>query len=99
MLCATIEFAEQLLRGGDFVGLFLDIDVSPRTRPASTSKACNTWAALRSVKLSKPSSECLAVDRDDASRRIGNGAAWTKRRVGGKSARPPGVQGPGGYIE
>ena len=56
---------------------FSSISTCARTRPASTSKACNTWAALAIGEIVEASSECLAVDRDDAARRIGKGAAQT----------------------
>ena len=47
-----MEFAEQLLRGGDFVGLVRDIDVR-QDETGFDLEGVQSWAALRSVKLSK----------------------------------------------
>ena len=71
-----IEFAEQLLRGGDFVGLFLDIDVC-QDETGFDVEGVQHLGRLAIGEIVEASSECLAVDRDDASRRIGNGAAQT----------------------
>ena len=61
MLCATLSSPSNLLRGGDFVGLFLDIDVVQDETGFDVEGVQHTWAALRSVKLLEASSECLAA--------------------------------------
>src|SRR3984957_1306248 len=52
MLCATWSSPSNCCAAGISLD-FSAISTCARTRPASTSKACSTWAALRSVKLSK----------------------------------------------
>ena len=71
-----MEFAEQLLRGGDFVGLFRDIDVC-QDETGFDVEGVQHLGRLVVGEIVEASSECLAIDRDDTSRRIGNGAAQT----------------------
>ena len=64
-----LQFAEQLLGCGDLIGLCLDVDMG-QDQAGFDVEACSTWAALRSLKLSKlrlsvlPSS---AMDRREGS--------------------------------
>src|SRR5215469_15857095 len=69
-----MEFAEQLLRGGDFVGLFRDIDVR-QDETGLDVEGVQQLGCLAVGEIVEASSERLAIDRDDPSRRIGNGAA------------------------
>ena len=62
-----IEFAEQLLRGGDFVGLFLDIDVR-QDEAGFDVEGVQHLGRLAIGEIVEASSERLAVDRDGASR-------------------------------
>ena len=71
-----MEFAEQLLRGGDFVGLIRDIDVC-QDETGFDVEGVQHLGCLAIGEIVEASSECLAVDRDDTLRRIGNGAAQT----------------------
>ena len=71
-----MEFAEQLLRGGDFVGLFRDIDVC-QDETGFDVEGVQHLGRLVVGEIVEASSERLAIDRDDTSRRIGNGAAQT----------------------
>ncbi len=71
-----MEFAKQLLRGGDFVGLFRDIDVC-QDETGFDVEGVQHLGRLAVGEIVEASSECLAIDRDDTSRRIGNGAAQT----------------------
>ena len=71
-----MEFAEQLLRGGDFVGLFRDIDVR-QDETGFDVESVQHLGRLAVGEIVEASSECLAIDRDDTSCRIGNGAAQT----------------------
>ena len=67
-----MEFAEQLLRGGDFVGLFRDIDVC-QDETGFDVEGVQHLGRLAIGEIVEASSECLAVDRDDTLRRIGCG--------------------------
>ena len=71
-----IKFAEQLLRSGDFVGLFLNIDVC-QDETGLDVEGVQHLGRLAIGEIVEAWSEFIAVDRDDASRRIGNGAAQT----------------------
>jgi len=71
-----MEFAEQLLRGGDFVGLFRDIDVR-QDETGLDVEGVQHLGRLAVGEIVEASSERLAIDRDDTSRRIGNGVAQT----------------------
>ena len=87
-----IEFAEQLLRGGDFVGLFLDIDVR-QDQTGFDVEGVQHLGRLAIVEIVEASSECLAIDRDDASRRIGMAlhrpaACWRKTCSTAWGSRP-----------
>ena len=71
-----LEFAEQLLRGGDFVGLFRDIDVR-QDETGFDVEGVQHLRRLAVVEIVEASPERLSIDRDDTSRRVGNGAAQT----------------------
>ena len=71
-----MEFAEQLLRGGDFVGLIRDIDVC-QDETGFDVEGVQHLGRLAVGEIVEAPSECLAINRDDTSRRIGNGAAQT----------------------
>ena len=71
-----MEFAEQLLRGGDFVGLFRDIDVR-QDETGFDVEGVQHLGRLAVGEIVEASSERLAIDRDDTSRRLGYGAAQT----------------------
>ena len=71
-----MEFAEQLLRGGDFVGLVRDIDVR-QDETGFDLEGVQYLGRLAVGEIVEASSERLAIDRDDTSCRIGNGAAQT----------------------
>ena len=69
-----MKFAEQLLRGGDFVGLVRDIDVR-HDETGFDVEGVQHLGRLAVGEIVEASSECLAIDRDDTPRRIGDGAA------------------------
>ena len=71
-----MKFAEQLLRGGDFVGLVRDIDVR-HDETGFDLEGVQHLGRLAVGEIVEASSERLAIDRDDTSRRIGNGVAQT----------------------
>src|SRR5271166_6592157 len=52
MQCATLSSPSNCCAAGISLD-FSAMSTCARTRPASTSNACSTWAALRSLKLSK----------------------------------------------
>ena len=68
-----MEFAEQLLRGGDFVGLVRDIDVR-QDETGFDLEGVQYLGRLAVGEIVEASSECLAIDRDDTLRRVGHGA-------------------------
>ena len=76
-----VEFAEQPLRGGDLVGLFLDIDV--RQDQAGFGIECvQQLGRLAIAEIVEAAPQRLAVERDTASRRIGR----LTRQTGGVAA-------------
>jgi len=71
-----LEFAEQLLRGGDFVGLFFDIDMS-QDQAGFDVECMQQLGCLAVVEVVETSPERLAIQRDAAPRWIGCGIPQT----------------------
>jgi hypothetical protein len=70
------EFAKQLLRGGDLVGLLLDIDVCQNQAGFGVERV-QQLGRLAVVEIVEASPECFSVERDDALRRINCGVQQT----------------------
>ena len=65
-----VEFAEQSLRGGNLVGFLLDIDVrQDQTGPGV--ECVQQLGRLAIAEIVEAAPQCLAVERDAASCRIG----------------------------
>ena len=67
-----LEFAEQLLRGGDFVGLLFDIDMG-EDQAGFDVECMQQLGCLAVVEVVETSPERLAIQRDAAPRGIGFG--------------------------
>ena len=61
-----LKFAEQLLRGGDLVGLLRDIDMR-QDQAGLNVESVQQLRGLAIVEIVKASPECLAIDRDGSS--------------------------------
>ena len=66
---SDLEFAEQLLCGGDFIGLFLDIDMS-QDQAGLDVECVQQLGCLAVVEVVEASPECLPVQRDAAPRLV-----------------------------
>ena len=71
-----LKFAEQLLGGGNFVGLVRDIDMG-QDQAGFGVECVQHLGCLAVIEVVETSPECLAIDRDDTSRRIGCGVPQT----------------------
>jgi hypothetical protein len=71
-----LEFAEQLLCGGDFVGLFLDIDMS-QNQAGFNVECVQQLGCLAVAEVVEASPKRLAIQRDVALRWIGCGIPQT----------------------
>ena len=61
-----LKLAEQLLRGGDLIGLLRDIDMR-QDQAGLNVESVQQLRGLAIVEIVKASPECLAIDRDGSS--------------------------------
>ena len=61
-----LKFAEQLLRGGDLIGLLRDIDMR-QDQAGLYVESMQQLRGLAIVEIVEASPECLAIDRDGSS--------------------------------
>jgi len=60
-----VEFLQQLLHGGDFVGLFVDLDMRQHQRRVDGERAEHLFC-LDVVEVIETALERLAIERNDA---------------------------------
>jgi len=64
-MASQVEFLQQLLHGGDFVGLFVDLDMRQHQRRIDGERAEHLFC-LDVVEVVETAPQRLAIERDDA---------------------------------
>jgi len=64
-MAGQVEFLQQLLHGGDFVGLFVDLDMRQHQRRVDGERAEHLFC-LDVVEVIETALERLAIERNDA---------------------------------
>jgi hypothetical protein len=81
-MARQVEFLQQLLHGGDFVGLFVDLDVRQHQRRVDGERAEHLFCH-DVVEVIETALERLAIERNDA--RVG--APGGEIQIGGVFAK------------